>query len=57
MKKENPKCDICGEEMKEIGGIGKKVEVWKRHGSIERMEGIEEIKLYQCPKDKNVKLD
>lgn len=54
MREENKKCGSCGQEMFEIGGVGREVS-W--HDFEKQSFGVREVKLYQCPECKNVKLD
>lgn len=57
------KCRDCVQPMLEIGGIGKNIQVGEYRKqensqySIWHQTGIREIKLYQCPKCKEVKID
>ena len=69
MKEEIPKCNSCGQPMFEIGEIGKDVQIvdpklWSRtlldgrteSGYTNEIIGIRQMKLYQCPECKDVKI-
>ena len=62
MEEKTQICKDCGKPMTEIGGIGKTQQVgdftFDMGNGMKawRTIGIREIKLYQCPEDKNVAL-
>lgn len=55
MEEEIPKCNSCGQPMFEIGGIGK-TQTWDIDAGSGRYRGAREVKLYQCPECKDIKL-
>lgn len=61
-QEEIQKCNSCGQPMFEIGEINKPVEIGeyrKSEGSeisVWHQTGLREVKLYQCPECKDVKI-
>lgn len=50
---EEKTCENCGSDLKEIGGIGKSIQITDHKRNV---VGVEEVKLYQCPECKIVVL-
>lgn len=50
---ESPQCKICEHPMYEVGGIGK---LYVDCDTASVPVSVSEIKLYQCPKCKTIKL-
>ncbi len=46
-------CEDCGNEMDEIGGVGKSIHEFDHKGEL---KGMHQLTLYQCPKCKKVEL-
>lgn len=57
LDKEFPKCRDCGQDMFEIGGTGKSVQIVDLVGGYNEVVGVREQKIYQCPEDKTIAID
>lgn len=55
--KEEIKCSNCDQNMKDIGGIGKDVQLARWEGIKQVVYGMREAKLYQCPICKRVEIN